>query len=171
MWQIKQVIFIKFKKKTQMKNVVNLEISNADQDAIKAAIQTITGILTPHLHALTDNERKGGIKMGDKSVAFVEKAMLYGSQFSTQLPAYIDIKALKSDVEAVALLNSYAMSLATVLRGIEDTIILAGGEAMEASNGIYASLKMASQNNISGTQEAYNDMKQRYSSKGRKEKV
>ncbi len=144
-----------------MDNNINVVVSAADQAAITAALATLSQKLTPYLKALTDAERRGGLKMGDKSVAFVQKAQTYGTQFTNQLPSYISLANLTVDVNAVVLLNGYLAQLEPLVRAVEDTMMLSGGEAMEAANAVYAALQMAAANNVPGAQDAVNDMKQR----------
>ena len=151
-----------------MNNVINVQISAADDTAIKAAIQTIVTKATPYLHALTDEERVGGLKMGDKSVAFVQKGATYGLQFAAEMPASIKVADLAIDSNVVTVLNSYIKPIATLLRGLEDTAMLAGGEAMESSVGVYSAIKLAAHNNVPGAQEAYNDMRERFPGAPRK---
>lgn len=145
-----------------MNNNINVQINAADDTAIKTSIATALSKATPYLKALTDEERRGGFKMGDKSVAFVSKAAIYAAQFSAEMPASISLANLNVDVIAINTLNSYLKPLTTLVRGIEDTMILAGQEAMEASVSVYAAIKLAAHNKVPGAQEAYNDMKERF---------
>lgn len=145
-----------------MNNNINVQIIAADDTAIKAAVAIIVAKLTPYLKALTNDEREGGFKMGDKSVAFVGKASIYAAQFPAEMPASISVANLNVDVAAVNMLNAYLKPLSTLVRGVEDTMILAGEEAMEASVAVYAAIKLAAHNNVPGAQEAYNDMKERF---------
>ena len=55
-------------------NQVSAEISEADQQAVLAAIETIRQKL-PFLIDLTPEQRRSLPKMGDKSRAFVSKAL------------------------------------------------------------------------------------------------
>lgn len=145
-----------------MHNIADIKISTADDTAIKAAIVVIQTRLTPYLLALTDSERRGGFRMGDKSIAFVEKGGTYGNQFSAEMPSSIKLADLATDVTAVNLLNSYAKPLTTLLRGVEDTVLIAGTEAMEATVHVYSAIKLAAHNGVPGAQAAYNDMKERF---------
>lgn len=146
----------------KMQKNADIKISAADDTAIKAAIVVIQTKLTPYLMALTDKERRGGFRMGDKSIAFVEKGGSYGNQFAAEMPASIKLADLATDVTAVSLLNSYAKPLTTLLRGVEDTVLIAGTDAMEASVHVYSAIKLASVNGVPGAQAAYNDMKERF---------
>lgn len=117
-------LFNRLKSENVMDNVNNVQITAADDAAIKAAIQTIVTKATPYLHALTDDERIGGFKMGDKSVDFVQKGATYGVQFAAEMPASIKVADLTVDANAVTMLNNYIKPIATLLRGLEDTAML-----------------------------------------------
>jgi len=151
-----------------MKNNVSISISTQDQADITAAISTLQAKLVPFLKALTDDERRMVLKMGDKSIAFVQKASAYADQYTDQLPGFLQLPELKKDVETVTVLNEYCQELSLINRMMEDTIMLAGSEALEASLVVYTSIKIAAKNNVGGAQEAFNDMKVRYSAQGRR---
>lgn len=152
-----------------MQNKIALQITAADDAAITAAINTIITKLQPYLHTLTDEERKGGIKMGAKDLSFIQKASAYGNQYSTQMPAFISLANLKEDVDAVNKLADYLRPLATLQRSLEDTTMVAGSEAMEAALLVYAAIKACAANNIDGAPEAANDMKERFSGRSRRQ--
>jgi hypothetical protein len=103
------------------------------------------------------------LKMGDKSIAFVQKASAYADQYTDQLPGFVQLPELKKDLETVTVLNEYCQELSLINRMMEDTIMLAGSEALEASLVVYTSIKIAAKNNVGGAQEAFNDMKARFS--------
>lgn len=55
------------------KNLVSASLTDEKKTAITQAVETIKTNL-PFLIALSDKERKGGMKLGDKSFGFAEKA-------------------------------------------------------------------------------------------------
>lgn len=154
-----------------MQNRVSIQITAADDAAIVAAINTLVAKLQPYLTTLTDEERKGGLKMGARDVSFIQKADAYGAQYSTQIPAFVSLPNLKEDVVVVNKLSDYLRPLATLHRSMEDTIMLAGSEAMEAALLVYAAIKTCAANNIDGAPEAANDMKERFPGKPRRQVV
>lgn len=153
-----------------MENKINLQIATADDAAIVAAIQTLVNKLQPYLLTLTDEERKGGIKMGTKDIGFIDKGSSYGTQFNSIIPPYISVANLNIDVAAVNKLTNYLRPIATLVRSLEDSIMISGSEAMEAALLVYGALKNAAHNNVNGTQEAVNDMAQRFPGKVKKAK-
>ena len=154
-----------------MPNQEMIKVTTADDATIKAAILLIETTLTPYLVALTDSQRKGGVKMGDKSIAFVDKGGIYGQQFVEEMPASIKTVNLSNNVAVVNVLSAYAKPMATILRGVEDTMLVAGSVAMEESLNVYAAIKQAAHNGVPGAQAAYNDMKERFSKTTKKKVV
>ena len=154
-----------------MPNQEITKVSTADDATIKAAILVIETTLIPYLIALTDSQRKGGVKMGDKSIAFVDKGGVYGNQFSDEMPASIKVVDLANNVAVVNVLSAYAKPLATILRGVEDTMLSAGTVAMEESLNVYSAIKQAAHNGVPGAQVAYNDMKERFTKTTKKKVV
>lgn len=154
-----------------MQNRINIQISAADDTAITTAVNTLVSKLSPYLQTLTDEERKGGLKMGVKDVSFIDKGSSYGNQFNTVIPPYVSLSNLAIDVAAVNKLNSYLRPIATLVRSMEDSIMISGSEAMEAALLVYSALKGAAHNNVNGTQEAVNDMAERFPGKVRKPKT
>ncbi|HBK30100.1 MAG TPA: hypothetical protein DDZ78_00550, partial [Porphyromonadaceae bacterium] len=60
-----------------------------------AGLQTdLSGILTINL---TGKDRKDMLKMGDKTLAFVEKALEFANQNPTLVPAYINLEEANKD--------------------------------------------------------------------------
>ena len=150
-----------------MTNNVNFVLTATEQTAISNALQTIQQTLNGKLFSLSDADRRGGVKMGDKSIAFVQKAASYGNQFSAELPASINLTALQVDVDAVTLINGYLQQLGLITRGLEDTMLVSGTEAMEGANLVYGAMKFAIASGVAGAQEAVNDMGQRYAIKSK----
>jgi hypothetical protein len=68
---------------------ISAQLSQADRDAVMAAIATIKAKL-PFLIDLSAEERKALPKMGDKSRAFVSKAM----EVATQNPDFCEFRKL-----------------------------------------------------------------------------
>ncbi|SES25495.1 hypothetical protein [Pedobacter rhizosphaerae] len=149
-------------------NQISLEISVADAKAISTAINNLKNSLAPLLKVnLTAQERMSTLKMGDKTLAFVQKTLEYGLQNPKLVPAFVDINEAHKDYKLAFDTYQIFQHLSTLLRGVEDTGMVAGGEAYEASLIIYHSLKGASRSNIPGTQAMYDDLKQRFPGRGK----
>lgn len=76
---------------------ISATLAQADREALLAAVATIKEKL-PFLIDLTADERKALPKMGDKSRAFVSKALEVATQNPNFLPRSFDLGELRKDV-------------------------------------------------------------------------
>ena len=100
--------------------------------------------------------------MGDKTLAFVEKALEFGSTYPDLVPPYVDLAELKKDLEATKIMISILRKLEEITTMLDDTALLAGSEAYTAALSIYAAAKDAARRNVGGAASAYNEMKMRF---------
>ncbi|QPH38527.1 hypothetical protein [Pedobacter endophyticus] len=149
-------------------NKISIEINPEESAAISAALEQLKVTLKPILTInLTAEERISTLKMGDKTLAFVNKTLEYAVQNPSLVPNYIDLEEAKKDHKLAADSYNIFQQLNTLVRGIEDTGMVAGGDAYEAALVIYHSIKGASRSDIPGTQAMYDDLKQRFPGRGK----
>jgi hypothetical protein len=79
-------------------NRISAALTQADREAVMTAILTLKSKL-PFLVDLTADERKALPKMGDKSRAFVTKALEVATQNPDFLPRAFDLDEMRRDVE------------------------------------------------------------------------
>ena len=123
------------------------------------------------LFNLTPTDRLELSKMGDKTIAFVQKALEYGETNPTLVPGYLDIPEAKKDLALSQDLNSVLKQVSTLQRAIEDTMMVAGSEAYNAALVFYNSVKGASRVNVPGSEAVYNDLRQRFAVKPQKAEI
>jgi hypothetical protein len=129
------------------------------------AITTIREKL-PFLIDLTAEERKSLPKLGDKSRAFVSKALEVATQNPDFLPRSFDLDEMRRDIELFDALYPVLLSLTQLQELVDDTFIAAGSEAYTAALAIYNYAK--ANGNISGLDAVIDDMGRRFSRKTRK---
>jgi hypothetical protein len=117
-------------------NRISASLSKADREAVMQAIATIREKL-PFLIDLTTEERRTMLKMGDKSRAFVSKALEVGTQNPDFLPRAFNLEEMRRDVELYETLYSVLLSLTQLQELVDDTCIAAGSEAYTAALAIY----------------------------------
>lgn len=150
-------------------NKISGALSAANKQAILQQLAAIRQQLRPVLlFNLTPDDRMGMAKMGDKSLAFVQKALDYAQKNSALVPAYLDVSEATKDLAMVNDLREIAHELNTLCQAVEDTLTMAGAEAYEASLIFHASVKGASRNNVAGSQAIYEDLVQRFPRIGHK---
>ena len=123
-----------------MNDRIDATLSQADLDAILAAVETITSKL-PFLVDLSPDERQALPKFGDKSLAFVQRAHDVVRQDDSFLPRSFDVDAFGRDVALRARLDTVALALGRLAEHVDDTQMLVGAEAYAAALTAYDALK------------------------------
>ena len=125
-----------------MNDRIDTTLSQADLDAILAAVETIKGKL-PFLIDLSPDERQSLPKFGYKSLAFVQRAHDVVKQDDSFLPRAFDVDAFGRDVALHARLGTVALALGRLAEHVDDTRTLVGAEAYAAALDAYDALKRA----------------------------
>lgn len=117
-------------------NRISADLSQADQQAVLAAIQTIKQKL-PFLIDLTPEDRRTLPKMGDKSRAFVQQALDIATQNADILPRSFDVEEMRKDVELFSALSPLVTALSQLQELVEDSYLAVGSEAYTAALLVY----------------------------------
>ena len=125
-------------------NRINATLSPADRDAVLAAIETIKQKL-PFLVDLTPDERRTLPKMGDKSRAFVSRALDVAAQSSDFLPRSFDVDEMRRDVELADALQAITISLMRLSEMVDDTATAVGSEAYSGALVVYQYARQSGQ--------------------------
>lgn len=152
-------------------NQIAVMIPEADLADIKAAIATLATKLMPHLKALSVQERSELPKMGDKTVAFVQKAFEYGQQNKDLVPSFLDLTALATDVKAVQGLRELAQGLNPITDALNDSMTLSGSEAYQGALVFYSNVKNAAKVKAPNAGTIYDDLSARFPGRGTTKKV
>ncbi len=152
----------------QMENKISVEFLQTDLEEIKTFIGKIKAKMPVGLVNLTPDERHFYVKMGDKTIAFVQKALDFAIMYPDLVPAYVNIAELKKDMEAVKAMQSILRQLEELTTLLDDSVLLSGSEAYIASLSIYNAAKDAARRNVSGAKNAVDELKLRFP--GRKTK-
>ena len=142
-------------------NQISAVVSAAAQAEILAAINVIKSKL-PFLVNLSNEDRKSLPKMGDKTVAFVNKAVEYAGQNPKIAPNFLDVPELEKDVTLVNSLSTIFRQLGPLAESIDDTMMLAGSEAYAGALSFYSASKSASKQNVPGANAIYDDLAARF---------
>jgi hypothetical protein len=144
-----------------MENKVSASLTSEAAAEIKGATGVIENNLPP-LISLTAEQRQATPKMGDKTLAFVYKALEYAKQNPELVPAFLDLTEVEKDVELVKALNNVLKPLAQLVEKLDDTTLQAGSEAYTAALVFYNSVKGAAKAGVPGTKSVYDDLQARF---------
>lgn len=145
-----------------MANQFNQDVSAAKLQKVQAALDVIKTELGPLLISLTPDERKSMLRMGDKTVAFVQKTTDYASTTPSFVPAFVDLAELKQDAAGLAALAPILRQLEQLALDTDSTLMIAGSEAYTNALTIYQNIKFQAQNHQQGAQAAYDELKTRF---------
>lgn len=145
-------------------NRVAVSLSTQERQELVAAVAALQQKL-PFLVSLTADERRTMLKLGDKSQAFVQKALKVATQYPEHLPRSLDVEEMRKDVELFDGLQELLLPLGQLLQMLEDTAMVAGSEAYAASLQVYSHTRASA---VDGSLEgALDDLGQRFARKGR----
>jgi hypothetical protein len=108
------------------------------------------------------------LKMGDKTVSFVEKTLDYVRSNPEFVPAYMNVYEFEKDTIAVKNLVAMLNPIMQLEQGIDDTEMLAGSESYTAALIYYNSVKQAAKNNVPNAAAIYDDLSKRFDGQGKK---
>ena len=143
-------------------NLVSFGIPENDMAEIRAAISTLNTKLLPSLKVLTPDEKAGLSKMGDKTVAFVQKALEHCTANPDLAPQFLDMAEFRADVSAIETMRSIYAPLMQITDSLNDTMTMAGSDAYAAALIFYNSVRSAQRSNVVKAGTIFNDLSSRF---------
>jgi hypothetical protein len=148
-------------------NRISANLSPGDREAVMQAIATIREKL-PFLVDLTTEDRRTIVKMGDKSRAFVSKALEVATQNPNFLPRSFDLEEMRRDLGLYEALYPVLLSLTQLQELVDDTCIAAGSEAYAAALAVYTYAKASG--DVAGLDAVIDEMGRRFTRSSKKKK-
>lgn len=147
-------------------NQISIEIPQAILDEVYADLQNCKTKLAPYLQGLSFDQKKSLFKMGDKTVATVQKVKSYTDTNPEFIPAYMNTAEFAKDETVVTQLDPLVNLANQLASDISDTMMLAGSEALVAALLYYGTVKEAAAKGVATAQPIYDDLSKRFSRKG-----
>jgi hypothetical protein len=138
------------------------QISPEVFEQVVALINQAAELLKPSLFSLTSADRTRMIKLGPKSLDFVEKAREVVLQQPDILPRNFSNEDYEIDYNDVRNLYKLRLLLSGLTRNVEDTEMRAGSELMDASLVVYHAVKSAAERNELSVKPFYDELKKRF---------
>jgi len=151
------------------KNEISIQIPPADLAKINQLILELKTALAPFIIGLTPDEIAGMAKMGDKTVAFVDKVKDYTDSNPEFVPTnMMNVADFKIDVAAVVALAPVSKSINQISDDLKDTLILSGSEALIPALMYYGNVKFNASQGVASAKTIYEDLKKRFPGRGSK---
>lgn len=165
----KIIIYYKqFKLNFQMENKHLEAIPSNVVAQIKSRLNEIKTLLTPYAVTLTPAERHNLLKMGEKSLAFVEKAHDFAVENPAFVPPFLNMPEFNIDFADAHGLWTIRNDALQVYELIDDTTMVAGSESYHAALTFYNSVKIAAAQDVPGAKAVYEELKKRFPGHKRK---
>ena len=132
------------------------------QQQVKAKINEARELLAPYVVAMTPKERHRILKMGAKTLSFVEKAHEYAKETPSFVPAHIDMHAWEDDIKNFHELWALINSIKQLEQNLCDTEMTAGSEAFKISLSYYRAIKLLADENVPGTKAIHQALRPRF---------
>jgi hypothetical protein len=138
--------------------LVSAVLSNEDQQTILAALNTVFQKM-PFLIDLSIANRMSMAKLGDKSEAFVRKALELANQHDTMFPVSFRDE-MQKDSDILDSIAPIRVAVAALHKKIDDTTMQAGAEFFAAARTVYSVTKTPFGNAV--MRDAASDLGKRY---------
>ncbi|MDD3320939.1 MAG: hypothetical protein PHS59_05795 [Paludibacter sp.] len=145
-----------------MANIHSQSIPQTVLDEIKTKLNEAIELMKPYAITIGAAERSELAKLGDKTLAFVEKTKTHSADNPLLRPAYFDYDEFSIDFSDYQNLRPLSKLIEQLLNYTDDTMMVSGSEAYIAALSFYNSVKDASKRDIPGAKAVYDDLKARF---------
>ena len=146
-------------------NQIHVEIPETVITLVKGKLNECKVALAPFMQGLTADERRDLFKMGDKTVATVQKTQSYVETNPEFIPAYMDVREFNSDVTVVNQLKPIEDLVQQLGVDVSDTRMLAGSEALQQALFYYGQVREADSKGVPSSRAIYEDLQPRFARK------
>ncbi|MDR0717932.1 MAG: hypothetical protein LBF50_11075 [Azoarcus sp.] len=128
-----------------------------DLDQLRDLIQQAARLIAPHAIALTPEEKQGLLKMGPKSLAFVERAHEFAQSNAALRPAFLDMEEFDADFADAHNLWDIQNSINQLADAVSAIVTVAGSEAYQQALIFHGNVKFAAAS-TPGAQTIYKEL-------------
>jgi hypothetical protein len=148
---------------------INASLSDADLLDVCNLIDQAKAKL-PFLINLTMKERRKKARQGAKIKSFNKKTLVYTQHHPQYVPNYLDINGTYADQELHDKLKKIKQRIDILSDGLQSTLLALQNEVYASTRVVYRSVESAAKQNVPGSSEIYNDLKQHFPRTGKKKK-
>lgn len=146
-----------------IQNQISITIPQNIIDGVIQKLQSCKQDLAPYLQGLTPEDRHDLYKMGDKTVATVQKIKQYLASNPEFAPDYMDQAEFLKDEKVVTQLVPILNLVRQLTSDTDDTVMLAGSEAILGGLLYYGQVNEANKKGVPTAKPIYEDLSARFS--------
>lgn len=143
-------------------NIIAFELTEEERMTVLSAITTLENVLGSKLITLTSEAKHSNLRLGDKSVAFVEKACEIAKLDPNIVDSFVSVPEFVTDLESLRMFRTINLRLSKIVSNLNDSESQAGHEAYQAALQTYALMKNAAKMGHPGAKTAVEELKQRF---------
>ena len=151
-------------------NLVSIDIPEEDIKKVQDALTIVVDILRKYLIALSPEQRRMMLKMGDGSEPFVMKVMDYVKSNPQFLPPVLSAEEMDKDWKVINQLVPILRIVEQLSSNLSDTIMEAGSELYKACLGYYKGVELGAEMNYPDAKPIAVDLGKRFVGQGRRKK-
>jgi hypothetical protein len=149
-------------------NRISVNIPAAVKQKVVEALSAALQEMAPYLYPLTPEQRQSMVKMGDKSLGFMQDIVRHGNSTPVLVPSFVDFNTLKQNVQATSDLDDILNLLIKAATDVESTKMQTGSLAYADGLLVYNNTQTAAKANVPGAQAALEEMSKRFVSQGQR---
>ena len=148
-------------------NLVSIEFLEEELQKIDAATESIRTVLSGKMRNLTPEQRRQYGRIAEQNKLFVNKAREYMKEYPQYVPPFLDNEEFEKDYKARTQIENRLMQLEGLTEQLSDTKILLDNDNYYNALTFYRNIRYLSGENVPGTTNIYEGMKQFFSGGGR----
>jgi hypothetical protein len=131
-------------------------------DEVMELIEEAKALMKPYVRALTPEQRRAALKMGEKTLSFVEHALELAVINPDLQPKFLNITTFKGNLDDAKNLMPLFITVQQLEEELDDTKMVAGGDAYKDALAFYNSVKYQAEQDIPGAKAVYDILKVRF---------
>ena len=143
-----------------LENLISIQFDTAELAQIDEALATLKSVLLPKVINLTPEERQHYGCIAGQNKLLVNKAKSYMEQFPEYVPLFLDKAEFDRDYAGREQIEARQQLLNSLAEQLADTKTLLDYDNYHDALVFYRNIRYLANENIPGTNEIYNDMKQ-----------
>lgn len=146
---------------TNKHDLISAKLEENSKDLIFTKLRELNEILAFTID-LSNEDKHGLVLMGDKSIAFVDKALEMARLNKELVPAYLDIAEVEKDFKLANDLAAIMFEVESLHEKIRNTYLAAGSDAFYGALSFYDGLKAANKAGIPGLNSMLEELAKRF---------
>jgi hypothetical protein len=150
-------------------NLVSVSIPKEKLTEMQTHVTALQSLLAEYVIALTAKQRHDMLKMNDKTMPFVDKALAYTKTNPEFVPPFMNAPDFQIDYDVMNDLKLVFIPLSQVYSNVRDTVMQAGSEAYDDALTYYKTVKVAAKKNVPNAKPIAEDLGKRFVKATKKE--